>query len=147
MTPLRQRMLEDMQMRNLALRTQGCYVDCVAKFAQFHGRCPSQLGRGEVRDYLAHLSCERQASPTALRQTIAALRFVYRVTLDKADVVADKNLRFPPLFGQWVKGNKVVGFVSHMGAVAPTPSIIAGTRTQSRTWCVSFAPRRVAVGA
>jgi site-specific recombinase XerD len=82
-------MTEDMQMRNLAPRTQGCYVDCIAKFARFHGGSPSELGRGEVRDYLAYLAHERHASASYLRQTIAALRFVYRVTLDNADVVAD----------------------------------------------------------
>jgi site-specific recombinase XerD len=82
-------MTEDMQMRNLAPRTQGCYLDCIAKFARFHGGSPSELGRGEVRDYLAYLAHERHASASYLRQTIAALRFVYRVTLDNADVVAD----------------------------------------------------------
>jgi integrase/recombinase XerD len=89
MTPLRQRMIEDMQIRNLAPRTQSCYVDCVAKFAKFHGRCPSQLGRGEVRDYLTYLANVRHASPSYLRQTVGALRFLYRITLDKAEAVAE----------------------------------------------------------
>jgi len=83
MTPLRQRMLQDMAIRNLAPRTRECYVDRVAKFAQYHSRCPSQLGLEDVRAYLAFLAHERGLSSAYVGQTAAALRFLYRVSLGR----------------------------------------------------------------
>ena len=52
MTPLRQRMLEDMQVRNLSPRTQRAYVENVARFARHVGRSPAVLGPKETRAYL-----------------------------------------------------------------------------------------------
>ena len=49
MTPLRQRMLEDMQVRNLSPHTQRAYVDTVARFARHFGRSPALLGPAEIR--------------------------------------------------------------------------------------------------
>jgi integrase/recombinase XerD len=45
MTPLRQRMIEDMNLRNLAPRTVQVYVERVAKFARHFGKLPEKLGR------------------------------------------------------------------------------------------------------
>ena len=84
MTPLRQRMLEDMETRNLAPRTRERYVEHVARFAQFHGCCPSKLGLEDVRAYLAYLAHERRLSPNARIPVSAALRFLYWVTLGRA---------------------------------------------------------------
>jgi hypothetical protein len=55
MTPLRQRMLEDMQMRNLSPHTQNAYIRAVARFAQHFRQSPDHLDRGHVRGYLLHL--------------------------------------------------------------------------------------------
>ena len=55
MTPLRQRMIEDLQLRNRSPRTIETYVSHVARFAKFHGRSPALLGREEVRAYQVHL--------------------------------------------------------------------------------------------
>ncbi len=57
MTPLRQRMIEDMRIRNLSPRTIHCYVRQVARFAEHFGRSPQRLGPEEIRAYqhdLAH---------------------------------------------------------------------------------------------
>jgi integrase/recombinase XerD len=51
MTPLRQRMLEDMQIRNLSPHTQATYIAQVARFARHVGRSPDRLGREEIRAY------------------------------------------------------------------------------------------------
>jgi integrase/recombinase XerD len=51
MTPLCQRMIEDMRIRNLSANTQRLYVDRVAKFAQYFGKSPELLGPEDVRSY------------------------------------------------------------------------------------------------
>jgi integrase/recombinase XerD len=55
MTPLRQRMLEDLRVRNYAERTRGIYILQVARFAKHYGKSPEQLGGEEIRRYLLHL--------------------------------------------------------------------------------------------
>jgi integrase/recombinase XerD len=82
MTPLRRRMLEDMQLRNLAPRTQEAYVRAVAKFARHYGRSPDQLGPEEVRASLL-TRVRRGASWGLYHQTRCALRFFYRPTLKR----------------------------------------------------------------
>jgi hypothetical protein len=59
MTPLRQRMLEDMQIRNLAASTQRAYVEHVSRFARHFGRSPAVLGPEDIRAYLVYLTTER----------------------------------------------------------------------------------------
>ena len=93
MTPLRQRMTEDMAIRNLAPRTRECYIDRVAEYAAYHGRCPSKLGLENVRAFQAHLAHERGVSTSYIVQATAALRFLYRVTLGR-DSMAER-IRFP----------------------------------------------------
>jgi hypothetical protein len=55
MTALRQRMIEDMQLRNLSPHTIEAYVSAVARFARHFGKSPEQLNGGQVRQYLLHL--------------------------------------------------------------------------------------------
>jgi integrase/recombinase XerD len=55
MTPLRQRMIEDMKLRNLSAWTQDVYVRYVADFARYSGKSPELLGPEEVRTYQVHL--------------------------------------------------------------------------------------------
>jgi site-specific recombinase XerD len=83
MTPLRQRMLEDMQVRNLSPHTQRAYTDQVARFARYFHRSPDQLGPEEIRTYLVYLTTERRLAPSTIIIAVAALRFVYTVTLGK----------------------------------------------------------------
>jgi len=51
MTPLRQRMTEDMQVRNLALNTQTSYVQQVSLFARYFNKSPEELGPEDIRTY------------------------------------------------------------------------------------------------
>jgi integrase/recombinase XerD len=83
MTPLRQRMIEDMRIRNLSANTQRLYVDRVAKFAQYFGKSPELLGPEDVRSYQVYLIHRKRASSSMLQQTVCALRFLYRNTLGK----------------------------------------------------------------
>jgi integrase/recombinase XerD len=87
MTRLRQRMIEEMKLRNLSPRTIEVYVSRVANFARYFGRTPEVLGRDEVRSYLLHLVQEKKVSWSVYNQSVAALRFLYEVTLDREGVL------------------------------------------------------------
>lgn len=82
MTPLRNRMIEDLHIRNYSAGTIRTYVRVVAGFALYHGRSPEQLGPEEIRAYQVHLH-ERGVSWSVFNQTVCALRFLYRVTLGR----------------------------------------------------------------
>jgi integrase/recombinase XerD len=83
MTPLRQRMIEDMQVRNLALNTQRSYVEQVSRFARHFKRSPEQLGPDDIRAYQVYLTNEKKLAPSSVITAVAALRFVYKVSLKK----------------------------------------------------------------
>jgi site-specific recombinase XerD len=83
MTPLRQRMLEDMQLRNFSPNTREAYLRAVAQFALHYQKSPDQLGTEEVRAYLLHLVNDRHVAPSTFNQVRCALRFFYRVTLGR----------------------------------------------------------------
>ena len=83
MTPLRRRMIEDLQVRNFAASTQDNYIRSVARFAR-HFRCsPDRLGPEQIRAFQVHLVTQAKASYGVLAQYVNALRFFYRVTLGK----------------------------------------------------------------
>lgn len=81
MTPLRQRMLDDIRVRNLALNTQLAYLHQVAAFANFFQQSPELLGPEQIRTYQVHLTTVKRLAPSSLCIAVAALRFLYKVTL------------------------------------------------------------------
>lgn len=83
MSPLRQRMIEEMRLRNFSPHTRKAYIAAVASFAQFHDRSPDALGREDVRRYLVHLVEERKVSWSAYNIHLCALRFFYQETLGR----------------------------------------------------------------
>jgi integrase/recombinase XerD len=83
MTSLRRRMIEDMQVRNLALNTQRSYVEQVSRFARHFNKSPELLGPEEIRAYQVYLTNEKKLKPSSVVTAAAALRFVYKVTLKK----------------------------------------------------------------
>lgn len=85
MTPLRQRMIEDMTIRNMSLSTQKIYVAAVANFSIFHRRSPDKLSFEDVRDYRLHLT-SRGLKPNSINPIMGALRFFYRTTLGVKEV-------------------------------------------------------------
>src|SRR5918994_1915915 len=86
MNPLRRRIIEDMQVRNLSPVTQRCYVHAVAKFAQHFNRSPDRLGLEEVRAYQIHLTAT--GIPWAgFNVAVCALRFFYGFTLGRNTMV------------------------------------------------------------
>ena len=66
MTPLRRRMLEDMQLRGLAPTTQRSYLHYVAEFARYYNSSPQKLDLEAIRQYEIHLLNERKMSPQAV---------------------------------------------------------------------------------
>src|SRR5262245_16708625 len=86
MTPLRQRYVDDLRLRNKSPRTIETYVLRVAQFAKHFGRSPEQLGGEQLRAYQQHLIA-RQVSWSTFNQTVCALRFLYNVTLGRTDVI------------------------------------------------------------
>jgi integrase/recombinase XerD len=89
MTPLRQRMLEDMQVRNLSPDTQESYMQQVSQYARHFGKSPEQLGPEEIRTYQVYLTTEKKLAPKSIAIAVCALRFLYHVTLKKAWPVGD----------------------------------------------------------
>lgn len=85
MTPLRQRMIEDMRLRNLSPHTIDAYVLAVKQFANHFGQSPQQLSAEQVRQYLLHLVQEKHASFSRYNLARCALQFLYRVTLGREE--------------------------------------------------------------
>lgn len=81
MTPLRRRMLEDMQARNLAPHTQRSYLQQISQFARHFGKSPELLGPDDIRTCQIHLARDRQLSASSRLVAVAAIRFPYKVTL------------------------------------------------------------------
>ena len=94
MTQLRQRMSEDMQVRNLALNTQLSYLQQVSLFARYFGKSPNLLEREDIRTYQVYLTNEKKLSPGSIHTAIAALRFLYNVTLER-DWALEEALPLP----------------------------------------------------
>lgn len=95
MSELRQRMMVDLRIRNYAERTQKIYVQRVAEMARDLKRSPDVVTKEEVRDYLRDLKEGRRVSRSAFAQVISGLRFLYRVTLDRPEMVP--HLPYPRL--------------------------------------------------
>lgn len=81
MTPLRQRMIQDMRIRNLAHNTQLSYLQQVSLFARYFGKSPDLLGREDIRSYQVYLIENKKLSPGSITIAVSALRFLYKVTL------------------------------------------------------------------
>jgi integrase/recombinase XerD len=86
MSPLRRRMIEDMTIRKLAPKTQQGYIRTVKNFAAFVDRSPETASLEDVRRFQLHLA-ENGAQAPILNHTVSALRFFFRVTLKRHDIV------------------------------------------------------------
>lgn len=84
---LRTRMMEDLRIRNYAQTTIDIYVRQVAGFAKYFGRSPEGLGKEEIREYQRYLVEDKKASWATFNQTVNALRFLYRTTLGREELI------------------------------------------------------------
>src|SRR5208282_954057 len=85
-SPLRQRLIDDITARRFSEDTKRDYVRNVRKFAAFLGRSPDKATSEDLRRYQLHMA-QQQASPGTINAAIAALRFFFTVTLEKPDLV------------------------------------------------------------
>lgn len=83
MTPLRRRMLEDMQIRNFSENTRETYLLQVSLFARHFSKSPDVLGPEEIRSYQVYLNNEKRLAPSSITIATSALRFLYNVTLKR----------------------------------------------------------------
>jgi integrase/recombinase XerD len=81
MTPLRKRMLEDLQIRNYAPTTVAAYIRSVAEFAKHFDKSPDLLGSEQIREYQLYLIKEKGVSLSSYIQAVCGLRFLYSNTL------------------------------------------------------------------
>ena len=96
MTPLRQRMLDAMLQRGFAQRTQGCYIEAIARMARHDARGPALLTPEEVSAYLLHLVKDRKLSFSTVNQCASASRFLFETVLGrKADGLRPPMARVP----------------------------------------------------
>jgi site-specific recombinase XerD len=80
-------MAEDLKLRRFAPGTCSRYLNCARAFAAYHRRSPEQMGEGEARAYLLSL-VDRGLSPAGQGMHVAALKFLYGVTLKRPEVMA-----------------------------------------------------------
>ena len=86
-SPLRQRMIEDMGMRKMRERTQEAYIRGVRRLARFLGRSPDTATAEDLRRFQLHL-VKAGVSPITLNATLTAVKFLFQVTLDRPQLVA-----------------------------------------------------------
>ncbi|SRR6266545_1983557 len=128
MTPLRQRMLEDMQLRNLTPETQKNYIHHVAGFARYFGQSPEVLDLEAVRQYQLYLLNQRKLSPETINQYISSVKFLYLTNASATTVfwptaIARLQARtLPP-----AAGHALLRSASHPQRL---PRLLAGTHRQ-----------------
>lgn len=81
MSGLRQRMVEEMQVRRYSQRTQESYVSWVAQLAQHYGKSPEQISSEELRQYFVYLTVERKLSRSSVTTALSAVKFLYEGVL------------------------------------------------------------------
>jgi integrase/recombinase XerD len=113
MTPLRRRMIEDMQVRNLAPRTQISYVEQVDRFARHFRRSPEYLGPAEIRAWQLYLAQDKRLAASSVTVAVSALRFLYTVTLRREWSIKDDipSFRKPHQLPEVLSPKEVAAFL------------------------------------
>src|SRR5271166_3968187 len=131
-SPLRQRMIEDMTIRNLSQATQQSYVYAVRKFSRHFGRSPDRLGIEDIRAYQLHLIAQKR-SWSHINQTACALRFFYGVTLGRQEaferiVTGREPEKLPPVLSPEEIARLLEAVAGLRNRVALTTAYAAGLR-------------------
>ena len=116
-SPLRQRMLEDMRMRKLAPKTREAYIRAVSRFAKYLGRSPDTATAEDLRLYQLHL-VDSGTSPITLNATITGLKFLFDVTLGHGDVLAKmQSVRVPHKIPVVLNKQEVARLIARAGNI------------------------------
>ena len=94
-SPLRQRMIDDMTLRKLSPNTQTGYIRAVKNFTRYFGRSPDMATAEDLRRYQLHL-VEQGTSSTTLNATLSGLRFFFEVTLDRPELMKHTSHVYEP---------------------------------------------------
>ncbi|MBI3146240.1 MAG: tyrosine-type recombinase/integrase [Pseudogulbenkiania sp.] len=86
MGELYDRMALDLKLRNFAKTTQTDYLRCCCNLVRYHMKSPHELGLGDIKEFLEHLML-KGAGPATVRMHVAGVKFLYKVTLDRPEVV------------------------------------------------------------
>ena len=105
MSPLRRRMIEDMTIRKFALKTQHDYLQRVKNFTIHLGRSPDTASCEDVRRYQLHLTASGVGVPT-VNQTVSTLRFFFKVTLGRPDLVERTTFVREPRKRRWCSARR-----------------------------------------
>jgi integrase/recombinase XerD len=104
MTPLRKRMIRELELHRKSPRTIEAYVTAVAQLAGHYGRSPDRITLEEVRDFLHHLIAERKLAFSSCNQKLAGIRFFYRKVLGQTKfdlrVPAKRSGKLPEPLGR-----------------------------------------------
>jgi site-specific recombinase XerD len=93
MSKLREQMRADLQLVGITPKTQHIYLREVSNLAKYFDKSPELLGESELKEYLLYLLNERHLSHGTFRFYVAGLKFLYRTTLKREEVVT--NIRYP----------------------------------------------------
>jgi site-specific recombinase XerD len=93
MGKLQEQMKADLLLKRYSPHTTRAYVRCIRNFAKHFMRPPSEMGETEVRQFILHLAQERNVSVSVHSTHVSALRFLYRITLRRPQVV--EHLPYP----------------------------------------------------
>lgn len=116
MSPLKQRMLEDMQLRNFSAGTQRSYIHYVTGYAYHYNLSPAKLGLDDVRNYQLHLIDQRQLSPNSINCFLSAVQFLYTVTLDMPwSKMQFGRMKVPEKLPVVLSEEEVLAFFQHVG--------------------------------
>lgn len=94
-SPLRQRMIEDMTLRKLSDRTQIGYIRAVVKLSRFLGRSPDTASAEELRQFQLHL-VEQGVSSITINATMTGLKFFFSTTLDRPELLRKTQRVYEP---------------------------------------------------
>lgn len=82
-SPLRQRMMEDMDMKGFSVKTQMSYIRAVAALSKFYNRSPDKLSDEELRSYFVHLKVKRKLARQTVTIALSGIKFFYVTTLKR----------------------------------------------------------------
>ena len=116
MSPLKQRMLEDMQLRNFSAGTQRSYTHYVEGYASYFNQSPAKLGLDDIRNYQLHLIEQRQLSPNSINCFLSAVQFLYTETLDMPwSKQQFSRMKVPEKLPVVLSEEEVLAFFRHIG--------------------------------
>ncbi|MCX6053809.1 MAG: site-specific integrase [Chloroflexi bacterium] len=87
--PLRQKLIEDLQLHGLSIKTQGMYVATVRKLAEYYRKSPDKINEDELRAYFLFLKNTKKVSPSTLTVALCGIKFFFTYTLYRQWVTFD----------------------------------------------------------